>query len=125
MQELAKFIEIVIGDEQGAKEIYFRFENMAHALPPPGKYKVDEMIINYGNFPLRLYCLRVSEKLVILFNGDEKTSKNAQDGKTRTDFYNANQFAKRIIEAFNDETIYVSPDGRTIRNFDNSNTINL
>ena len=33
LRELASFIEVVIGDEHGALEYFFRFENAAQALP--------------------------------------------------------------------------------------------
>ena len=56
----------------GALKVFFRFENAAQAIPPCGTYKVEDIYINYANFPLRLYCLRISETLVVLFNGGEK-----------------------------------------------------
>ncbi len=86
-------------------EDFFRFENEAQALPPAGKYRVGEMTINYGNFSLRLYCLRISDKLVVLFNGAEKTSGTAQGGKTNMVFTEANQFAKQITDALNNKEI--------------------
>jgi hypothetical protein len=125
LQELAKFLEIVIGDEKGALEVFFRFENTAHALPPAGEHQVGEITINYGNFPLRLYCLRISDSLVVLFNGAEKTSKAAQDGKTSMAFHEANQFAKRILEALREKEIYITSDERVFRNSDNSEEIFL
>jgi hypothetical protein len=39
LQELASFISNKIGDEKGALEDYFRFENAAQALPPTGTYQ--------------------------------------------------------------------------------------
>ncbi len=123
LQELAKFLEIVIGDEKGALEDFFRFENTAQALPPSGNHKVGEIIINYGNFPLRIYCLRISDSLVVLFNGGEKTAENAQGGKTSMVFYEANQFAKRILEALQQKEIYITPDEREFRSFDDSEEI--
>ena len=33
LRELASFLEVVIGDEHGALEYFFRFENAAQALP--------------------------------------------------------------------------------------------
>lgn len=86
LQELAKFLEIVIGDEKGALEAFFRPERMAQALPPKGEHLVDEIIISFLNFPLRLYCLRISDSLVVLFNGGEKTAESAQEGKTSMAF---------------------------------------
>jgi len=86
LQELAKFITKKIGDEMGALEDFFRFVNAAQALPPSGTYKVEDIYIDYGNFPLRLYCLRISETLVVLFNGGEKTANTAHGGKTSMAF---------------------------------------
>lgn len=83
----------------GALEDFFRFENAAQALPPSGTYQVEDLYINFGNFPLRLYCLRISETLVVLFNGGEKTADTAQRGKTSMAFQEANIFAKRILDA--------------------------
>lgn len=89
------FISRKIGDEMGALEDFFRFENSAQALPPLGTYKVENISVNYGNFPLRLYCLRISGSLLVLFNGGEKTSASAQSGNTSMAFHEANLFAKK------------------------------
>ena len=125
LQELAKFLTIVIGDEYGALEDFFRFENQAQALPPAGRYRVGEMTINYGNFPLRLYCLRISDRLIVLFNGAEKTSATAQGGKTSMVFTEANQFAKRIANALYDKEILITRDERNFNQDGNYTTINL
>jgi hypothetical protein len=107
-----KFLQIIIGDEHGALKPFFRYENQAEALPPSGSYQVGQIIFDYGHFPLRLYCLRISDSLVILFNGAEKTSKSAQGGATSMPFREANQFAGRIMEAIRRKGITVSEDGR-------------
>lgn len=125
IQELAKFITNKIGNELGALEYFFRFENTAHALPPSGKHKVGEVTINYGNFPLRLYCLRISDSLVVLFNGGEKTNVKAQRGKTSMAFNDANQFAKRILYAIKENQIYITRNERAFRSYDGSNDIIL
>lgn len=125
IQELAVFLTKKIGNDVGALEDFFRFENSAQALPPSGKYKVGEISINYGNFPLRLYCLRISDCLVVLFNGGEKTAKNAQGGKTSMAFNEANQFAKRILEALQQKEIYITPNKREFRSFKDSEEIYL
>ena len=125
LQELAKFISKKIGDEMGALEDFFRFENTAQALPPSGTYKVENIYINYGNFPLRLYCLRISENLVVLFNGGEKTADTAQGGKTSMVFYEANIFAKRILDALINKDIYITADQREFRYYDGSEEIIL
>lgn len=115
MQELATFISRKIGDEFGALEEFFRFENAAQALPPSGTFKVDGIYINYGKFPLRLYCLRISENLVVLFNGGEKTANTAQGGKTSMAFHEANIFAKRILEALINKEMYISANQREFK----------
>jgi hypothetical protein len=125
IQELAIFLTKKIGNETGALMDFFRFENTAQALPPSGKHKVDQITINYGEFPLRLYCLRISDRLVVLFNGGEKTSDTAQKGKTSMVFVEANQFAKQILEALRIKDIYITADGREFRNFDDSEDIIL
>lgn len=123
IQELAKFISKKIGDEMGALEDFFRFENAAQALPPSGTYKLEDIYINYGNFPLRLYCLRISETLVVLFNGGEKTSNTAQRGQTSMVFQEANFFAKRIIEALRQSDIFITADQRFFKNYNGSDEI--
>ncbi|MGY6560667.1 MAG: hypothetical protein ACXITV_01030 [Luteibaculaceae bacterium] len=125
IQELAVFLTKKIGNDKGAMEDFFRFENTAQALPPSGKHKVGEITINFGNFPLRLYCLRISEGLVVLFNGGEKTSETAQRGKTSMAFHEANQFAKRILEAIQQNEIYITHNDREFRNIDDSEEIYL
>lgn len=125
IQELAVFLTKKIGNEVGALEDFFRFENTAQALPPSGKHKVGEITLNYGNFPLRLYCLRISDGLVVLFSGAEKTAKNAQGGKTSMAFHEANQFAKRILEALKQKEIYIAPNDREFKNSNGSGEIYL
>jgi hypothetical protein len=123
LQELAKFLEVVIGNEYGALEDFFRFENNAQAIPSSGTYKVEDIYINYGNFPLRLYCLRISESLVVLFNGGEKTANTAQQGKTSMAFQEANIFAKRILEVLKNKDIYINDKQRTFLNFNGNEEI--
>jgi uncharacterized SAM-binding protein YcdF (DUF218 family) len=63
--------------------------------------------------------------LVVLFNGGEKTAKNAQGGKTSMFFNEANQFAKRILEALQQKEIYITPNKREFRYFKDSEEIYL
>lgn len=123
VQELAKFISKTIGDEMGALDDFFRFENTAQALPPSGSHKVEDVYINFGNFPLRLYCLRISETLVVLFNGGEKTADTAQGGETSMAFQEANIFAKRILDALITKNIYITADQRDFGCCDGSDEI--
>ena len=125
LQELVKFLEIVIGEEYGALKEFFRFENTAQALPPSGTYQIEELTIDYGNFPLRIYCLRLSDNLVVLFNGAEKTSQIARLGKTSMVFTEANQFAQRILEALHSREISISNNGRMFISEDENDEIIL
>lgn len=76
---------IKMGKQTGAKENYFRFENAAMALPP----RFIELENN-----LRLYCHRLNDNVVFLFNGGVKTALKAQDCKNVKDhFKQANQLA--------------------------------
>src|SRR5690606_11476552 len=107
----------------GALEDFFRFENAAQALPPSGTHKVEDLYINFGNFPLRLYCLRISETLVVLFNCGKKTADTAQGGKTSMSYLEANIFAKRILDALREKDIYITNDQRAFRYYDDSDEI--
>jgi hypothetical protein len=125
LQELAVFIFRKIANETGALEEFFRFENYAQALPPGGRHLVGEITIDYGNFPLRLYCLRITSQLVVLFNGGEKSSQTAQSGNTSMFFIEANQFAKRILEAINQNEIYITQNNRELLYYNGNSEIIL
>jgi hypothetical protein len=119
LEELTTFLLDKIADQVGAREFFFRSENYAQALPPSGKHVINPntaqaITINYSNFPLRLYCLRISDQLVVLFNGGEKTSQTAQGGNTAGAFREANNFAKRIVEAIKDKEITITSNGREL-----------
>lgn len=117
IQILANFIVRVIGNKKGAKESLFRFENSASALPPSGKHRIEELIFDFGRFPLRLYCYRISEQIVVLFNGGVKTSHTAQISDSSIYFHEANQYSKRIYEAlFVKKDLIISSNGREINN---------
>jgi hypothetical protein len=126
LQQLVQLITEVIGNNHGAHEAFFnRFENRVTALPPRGNIKISEIELDYRGFPLRLYCLALSEEAVILFNGGIKDSQTVQESKDviTTKFYEANEFAKRILNAYNAEEIIV--DGRVIRDYKGGTEIYL
>ena len=69
-----------IGRSYGAKSKFFRNEayiSDTSALPPPSAVMRASNIVVKGK--LRLYCFRVSECVVFLYNGGIKTTKFAQD----------------------------------------------
>jgi hypothetical protein len=113
-QELVQFVFVKIGDELGAKEYFFRFENDAQALPPTGKIG-REVGILANPFPLRLYCSRINEHIVVLYNGGRKTSRTAQAGDTNVHFREANIFAKRLWKAIEDGEIIVDRTQNKLR----------
>lgn len=119
LTELTTLLFNVIGDRDGALESnYFRQERKTKALPK-GVTDFEEIVLDFRDFPLRLYCLWFSEKLVILFNGEEKTSQAAQEGKTSWFFYEAERYANRILKAIQEKEIYISEDDTTFRNMHN------
>lgn len=97
-----------IGNDIGAKKFYFRNEAETadtHGLPPKGiKEKPYYLEYNdetdqYEKKPndLRLYCLRLNDHVIFLFNGDIKTEDKAQDcGNVRPHFKLANKLTKAI-----------------------------
>lgn len=72
-----------IGENRGAQERYFRKEDNVSALPPPTKtIKLLDLNIEESNLNLRLYCIVLSEEVVILVNGGIKESQLTRDSPT-------------------------------------------
>lgn len=111
-----------IGNQWGAKPTYFRFEAArggdASALPPDTRFLEGE------STDLRLYCLRYSESVVILFSGAVKTADSAQDcDQVRPYFQQANQICKAIQEAIRDGELREGAPGELL--FDDDFELNL
>ncbi|MAW88166.1 MAG: hypothetical protein CMJ42_16735 [Phyllobacteriaceae bacterium] len=69
-----------IGNRKGAKPYYFsRQVASISELPPKMKVRIEELTLHLTNNRLRLFCLRLSDHVVILFNGGIKTSQKTQD----------------------------------------------
>lgn len=78
------------------------------------------------HFPLRLYCYRISESIVVLFNGGVKNQRTDQQSEDISiKFYEAQQFAKRIAEALQDGTIIIESDYKTLKDFQGNTEIIL
>lgn len=93
-----------LGEEIGAKPEYFRHERGAHAFPPPAKY-----INVYCD--LRLYCLRINDSAVVLFDGCEKTAGTAQEcDNCRPVFTQANRITAQIDEKIRHKEIRINPE---------------
>lgn len=97
-EQLGMILQFIkeIGEKYGARSGHFRHERKADALPPsyyiqPGKPN------KYG---LRLYCIRLSDEVVILLNGDLKTDNDPEKcPNCRKHFRFANALASKIDEA--------------------------
>lgn len=69
-----------IGEKFGAQPRYFRPEDNAEALPPPTKeLRCLNIELEKDNMNLRLYCIVLSPKVVILVNGGIKESDATRD----------------------------------------------
>jgi hypothetical protein len=89
LQLLNHYIE-TIGKSYGADLRHFKAENNAERLPPPYHFV-------QGDYGVRLYCIRVSDEIVILLNGDHKTSQKVQDCPNCFPHF---KFANKVAEAF-------------------------
>jgi len=95
-----------IGNNEGAKEIFFRNESNyseASALPPPRSImKAHELEVEN----IRLYCLRLNECVVFLFNGGIKTEQHAQNCPNVSKYFKqANLLARKIDQLIREQEI--------------------
>ena len=125
---LLRFILTNIGDKYGAIDAFFdRQENKAVALPPKPKKWIPEIEEIGPNFPLRLYCFRISSSIVVLFNGGIKDAATAQASRDLSFvFYEAQVFAQTIMNNLCDMAINLTADGRYLEDYDgHTNKITL
>jgi hypothetical protein len=125
--QLFRLITESIGNKYGAIDDFFdRIENKAQALPPKPKYRINEIKEIGRQFPLRLFCYRITEQIVVLFNGGIKEANSAQESKNLSmKFYEAQRFAQKIQEALTSEMIKISIDHRYLQYFDDNPEIIL
>lgn len=123
--QLFRLITESIGNRYGAIDDFFdRTENNAQALPPKPKQWLEEIKDLGINFPLRLFCFRVTENIVVLFNGGIKESQAIQESKNlSTKFYEAQSFVKKIEDALQSKLIEITDDGRYLQSFDGTTDI--
>ena len=107
LDRLISFLINQIANRYGALDEFFnRHENLANALPPKGSKRLVKLGLDATHAPLRLYCLRISEEILILFNGGPKTSQTAQGSPGLSMKFNEAQiFARKIISALQDGLI--------------------
>lgn len=106
-EQLGKILQFIneIGEKHGAHKGHFKHERSAEALPPP--YYIQPGKPNkYG---LRLYCIRLSDEIVILLNGDLKTNNNPEEcPNCRKHFRFANTLARKLDEAIRDKDVILN-----------------
>jgi len=106
----------VIGINHGAKVHLFRPESYlsdTSALPPTGKER-EPTYIEDGQTEsnnLRLYCFRLNENVVVLYNGDLKTADKAQDcPNVKPHFLLANKITKALENSIKERVINWNED---------------
>jgi hypothetical protein len=126
LQEILTLIE-VIGEERGAKDVYFtRHEDLATALPPTSRLVLRGIEIPFYDNKLRLYCIKINENIVILFNGGVKSSRKVQDSPDLLmAFREAQIFAKRIWQALQSKDIVIDSEAHLLRDAYNNDEIIL
>ncbi len=76
LAEINRYIEN-IGERTGAYPQHFKTEDAAERLPPPYHQFIEAE--DFGDYGIRLYCIRLSPAVVILLNGNRKTALKVQD----------------------------------------------
>src|ERR1035437_2497436 len=95
IEQFAIWLERVGNSRNGLEYDFLRFEDKCFAIPPR-KLKTQ----NGKKIELRLYCYWINERIVILFNGDKKTTDKAHDcPNVRFTFLQAQIWTKQLIEA--------------------------
>jgi len=117
VQELTSFMIYSIGDRHGAvDELFNRYENEVTGLPVKGKVILGEFTFHYPNFPLRIYALKITERIVVLFNGGIKDGPTNQTSSLNLKWIEACNFAKRILDALHSDEILVDERNRKLTN---------
>lgn len=117
VQILLSFILNTIGDDYGAADTLFnRHENEVKGLPTKGKVWMDEVLFHFPDFPIRLYALRITNEIVVLFNGGIKDGDTNQTSSLHMQWVEACQFAKRITEQVQQGEILIDTTQRKLTN---------
>lgn len=126
IQELLSFIIYAIGDDHGAVDEFFnRYENEVSGLPLQGRIKLGSFTYHYPQFPLRLYALKITEGIVVLFNGGVKDGATNQTSGLNIKWREACLFARKILEALRAGEILINEKERKLTNHLGENTIIL
>lgn len=119
--EIAELLRLM-GEEHCALDIFFRrFEDEASALPPS---RVVQLALNYGGNRLRLYCIKITDHIVVLFNGGIKSARTAQESPDLVNkFRDAKTFASKIWTEIHNEMIVVDDPRHSLKYWDSSDEI--
>lgn len=108
--EINRYVERM-GKIYGAQEQFFKREGMAERLPPPTYRFIDSD--GETDFGLRQYCVRLSDELVVLLNGDRKTAQHIRDcARCLPHFELANKVSDAIYHAKKDGLVEI--EGKNI-----------
>jgi hypothetical protein len=122
VQELLSLLIDSIGNDHGAIDAFFnRHENNVSGLPPKLSRQLYEL--QFRNFPLRLYALKLSETIVVLFNGGVKDARTNQESSLNIRWIEACQFAIRIESAIRDGEIIMDTTNKQLLSFNGKDEI--
>lgn len=110
MEDLRKLLRFVVdvGQLWGAVQRHFKTEGKAFRFLEPGYIETEDP----DYFGLRLYCLPVNDKIVILYNGCAKTAQKVQDCENCSyHFHMANLITRKILEALHEDFIRINRKG--------------
>jgi hypothetical protein len=113
IEELNKMVAFIenLGENLGADQDFFRHERLAQALPPDRKSMHRYHLLEFlktDRYDFRLYCLRLSNSVVILFNGGLKTANNPENcPNVAPHFRNAQIFCRQIEEKLKDRNFLI------------------
>lgn len=118
---------MVIGKDYGAIDAFInRREDNAYSLPPKPNRGI-KIIRELGvRFPLRLYCYRIREDILILFNGGLKDANSHQESPDLSlKFYEVQRFVAKIETALFEEMIVYNPKTKRLEDFQGNTQIIL
>jgi hypothetical protein len=85
---------------------------------------VRQLLISDGQNTLRLYCTRLRDNIVVLFNGGIKSSQKVSDSPDlTTKFRDAQHFAKKIDKAIQEKDILIDDENGLLLSPNNSDEL--
>jgi hypothetical protein len=116
-QALLSFILLSIGEDHGAiDELLNRYEEEVIGLPVKGTVRLGEITYDYPDFPLRIYVLKITDEIVVLFNGGLKDGPTNITSSLHHNWVEACEFARKIIDGIKDGAVVVDKKNRKLLN---------